>query len=273
MNSLFSTSEKVLDILFNAISTVIIAICDNCATIAVVALLFLLSVKFYYYVARHMRGAGEKSSETYSFKEYAADLRDGIVQIKEHGEILKLFIPIYLVNFFYGIATVALPIIGKMYISSQAYGYGGLLVCASVGGVVGTFIIGNFKNIVHKHAAFTGICLFAAGISWILMACSLKWSMVFPFVFIFISNAFICMMNIVFVVLIQNTIEVDCLGRVSTLTESMASIMVPIGNVAGGIIIVFVSPIYVEILYGAALVLCAVPYLFFPKNRRKHEII
>lgn len=266
VNSWFSTSEKILDIFFNAISTVIIAFFNDMNTIMIILLLFLMSIKFYYYVSRRVNDVSKSQEETYSFGEYITDLKAGFVEIKKHKEILKLFLPIIAVNFFYGIAIVALPIIAKKYISAEAYGYGSLLVCASIGGVLGTFIVGKLKNIMNKHAVFTALCLLVAGMFWIFMTLSIRDAYILSFIFIFISNASICMMNVIFVVLIQTNIEIDLLGRVSTLTESLASAMVPAGNMAGGILILFINPISVEMLYGFALIICAAPYLIKKKR-------
>lgn len=266
VNSLFSTSEKVLDIFFNAISTVIITFFHDSFTIMIILLLFLLSIKFYYYVSRRVSGEGKSQEETYSFTEYITDLKAGIIEIKKHKEILKIFVPIIAVNFFYGIAMVALPIVAKKYISAEAYGYGSLLVCASLGGVLGTFIVGKTKNVMNKHSAFTAFCLLAAGIAWMLMTLGIKDAYILSFIFIFISNASISMMNVIFVVLIQTSIEINLLGRVSTLTESLASVMIPAGNIAGGVLILFISPISAEMLYGFALIICAIPYLVKEKT-------
>jgi hypothetical protein len=78
---------------------------------------------------------------------------------------------------------------------------------------------------------------------------------------IFISNCAINMMNVMFLSLIQKQIDLSLLGRVSTFTESMVSIMIPIGNFLGGILLLFISPLFAELLYGIALILCAVAYL------------
>lgn len=269
VNSLFSTCEKVLDVFFNAISTVIISFLRESTAIMIILLLFLLSMRFYYYISRGISDISNKQEETYSFVEYIADLKVGITEVKKHREILKIFIPIIVVNFFYGIAIVILPIVAKKYINTEAYGYGSLLICASIGGVLGTFIVGRMKDVMNKYSALTAFCLLTAGISWMLMILSIKDAYFLSFIFIFISNASICMMNVIFVALIQASIEIDLLGRVSTLTESMASAMVPIGNIAGGILVLFMSSIYVEMLYGLALIICSVPYLINKKTFNK----
>jgi ammonia channel protein AmtB len=44
--------------------------------------------------------------------------------------------------------------------------------------------------------------------------------------------------------------------------ESLVSVMVPIGNFLSGILLLAVSPLCVELLYGIALILCSVAYIF-----------
>ena len=261
INSRFKTCEKILDIFFNAVSTVIISFFHDKIIVVTILLLFLLATKFYSYIARHLKEDHTGSTEEYSFGTYVADLKDGICAIKDNKGILKLFIPIVIVNFFYGIAMLVLPIVAKKYICSEAYGYGSLLVCSSIGGVVGTFLIGKIKNAMKHYNRITALCLLIAGISWLGMAYTLDKAIILSYILIFISNAAICMMNIVFVVLIQNDIEEKLLGRVSTLTESMASIMIPLGNFVGGGLVIYFNPVYVEGIYGIALVLCSLAYI------------
>jgi predicted MFS family arabinose efflux permease len=173
------------------------------------------------------------------------------------------------VNFFYGIAIVVLPCAAKTYICDEAYGYGSLLVCSSLGGVVGTFLIGRVKEAMKHYNQITALCLMIAGISWIGMTLTLDKQVILSYIFIFISNMAICMMNIVFVVLIQKNIEEHLLGRVSTLTESMASNMIPVGNFVGGILLIYFNELYLEAVYGFALIICSLAY--FINNNSKME--
>jgi hypothetical protein len=269
VNSVFKTCQKILDIFFNAISTVIIAFLHEKVIVAIILVLFLLAVRFYFYISKNFVENQADNKEDYSVKEYIIDLKDGALAIKDNKNILKLFLPITIVNFFYGIAIVVLPYVAKTYICNEAYGYGSLLVCSSLGGVVGTFLIGRVKEAMKHYKQITAWCLLIAGVSWIGMTWALDKQVVLSFVFIFISNMAICMMNIVFVVLIQKDIEEHLLGRVSTLTESMASIMIPAGNFVGGILLIYLNELYLEAVYGFALIVCSIAYFVMNSSKVK----
>lgn len=269
VNSIFRTCEKILDIFFNAVSTLIITFLHEKMIVAIILVLFLFAVRFYFYISKKIVKNQTDSEEDYSVKEYITDLKDGILAVKDNRNILKLFIPITIVNFFYGIAIVALPCVAKTYICNEAYGYGSLLVCSSLGGVVGTFLIGRVKEAMKHYNQITALCLMIAGISWMGMTLTLNKQVIFSYFFIFISNMAICMMNMVFVVLIQKDIEEHLLGRVSTLTESMASIMIPAGNFVGGILLIYFNELYLEAVYGFALIVCS--FAYFINNSNKVE--
>lgn len=274
VNSLFKTSEKILDIFFNAISTILVAFISFHALVVIILAFFVISSRFYFIVVHNvLELTNEKipdNSEAYSLSEYWKDLKNGINEIKSHIEILRLFIPLIFVNLFYGIAITVLPIVSKQYITTKAYGYGSLLIFSSIGGVIGSFIVSKISDGLNKPSKYTSLCLLLAGISWIGMTLVLPKYYWLSFIFIFISNGAISMMNVIFVSLIQKEIDASLLGRVSTFTESIVSIMIPIGNFLGGILVTFLSPIVAELLYGVALVFGAFPYLL-SRNKRKEQ--
>ncbi|GAA6493601.1 hypothetical protein K280104A7_31650 [Candidatus Bariatricus faecipullorum] len=68
------------------------------------------------------------------------------------------------------------------------------------------------------------------------------------------------MMNVMFLSLIQKEIPGELLGRVSTFTESMVSVMIPLGNLTGGFLLSLGYPLLGQILYGVALILCGLPF-------------
>ena len=146
VNSLFQTSEKVLDILFNAVSTILISFLGFNIILMFVILFLGVATKLYQVVSISVEKIGNIESNNnlehgYSFYRYINDLSDGIKEMKSHSEILKLFLPLSISNLFYGIAIVGLPIISQVYISTQAYGYGTLLMSSSLGGMLGAILI------------------------------------------------------------------------------------------------------------------------------------
>ena len=270
VNSTFRTCEKVLDIMFNAIATVIITFIRIDYTVIIILGFLLIAARIYFCIAKAVDKQldEQENLEEYSIGEYFSDLKEGILEIKKQTGIMRLFVPICLVNLFYGIAIMGLPIVSKMYVSEQAYGYGSLLAFSSAGGVLGAFLVGKLKNAMDAPSRYTSFFLTLAGVAWLGMTISLPYFYYGAYICVLVSNGAINMMNIIFVSLLQKKIEVNVLGRVSTFTESLASVMIPIGNLCGGLIIQIAHPLMAELLYGVALILCAVPYLLISREKK-----
>lgn len=277
VNSVFTTSEKVVNILFNAISTVIISFVQFEYAIVTILAVFAIATKVHKTVAENSFMTAflynkKENAKLFSSKDYFADLRSGISEIKNHPDILKLFLPLSVVNLFYGIATVGLPSVSNKYISSEAYGYGSILTASALGGVFGAYLISRFVGSIQHPRKYTIMFLLIAGVSWILIPVTLPIWFGWVYLLIFISNGAINMMNVMFISLIHSQINITVLGRASTLTESLVSIMIPLGNVIGGAIMDLYHPLVSQYLYGAALILCIIPYLLTnsrPKANRK----
>jgi hypothetical protein len=269
VNSLFRTTEKVLDVLFNAVSTIIITFLRLDYILIIILCLFYIATRLYRLVDTGLKRNEQEHSlkkEKYHANEYLIDLRDGIREVKYHPDILGLFLPLSVLNLFYGIATVGLPIVSGEYISDKAYGYGSLLMCASIGGVLGALLISKFAESLYEPKKYTCIFLMIAGVSWIFIPISMPFCFALSYPLIFINNCAINMMNVMFISLIQKQIDPSLLGRVSTFTESLVSVMIPIGNFLSGILLIVISPLCTELLYGIALILCGMAYVFVGKD-------
>lgn len=263
-NSLFMTTEKVLDTAFNAVSAILISFLTGNTLAWLILLMFILAAGFHRTVFCRLKENYQirngKPEEKYSVHTYMAELKTGITEIKKHPDVVLLFLPLTVMNIFYGIAMVGLPVIADRYISSQAYGYGSLLMSSSLGGILGAFLISRFSESIQNPGKYTKIFLLTAGISWLLIPLTIESNFLFSYLLIFISNGAINMMNVMFLSLIQKEIPGELLGRVSTFTESMVSVMVPLGNLTGGFLLSLGYPLLGQILYGVALILCGLPF-------------
>lgn len=137
---------------------------------------------------------------------------------------------------------------------------------ASLGGILGSCLICKFPKSVYAPKKYSKIFLFIAGSAWLIMSIIIKYNFLFAFLFIFISNCGINMMNVMFTSIIQKEIDASLLGRVSTFTESLVSIIIPLGNLMGGVVLVLFNPLLSQILYGIVMILCGM--LIFPNRIR-----
>ncbi|MEY8432968.1 MFS transporter [Lachnospiraceae bacterium 48-42] len=270
-NGLFHTSEKVLDVAFNVVSAFMISFFREDVIVLLIIIFFLLAARFhrivaYYYESMQRDNFSGYKKERYSIPKYVEELKTGIREIKKHTEIILLFFPLSIINMFYGIAMVGLPKVAEVYISDMAYGYGSLLMSASLGGILGSCLICKFPKSVYAPKKYSKIFLFIAGSAWLIMSIIIKYNFLFAFLFIFISNCGINMMNVMFTSIIQKEIDASLLGRVSTFTESLVSIIIPLGNLMGGVVLVLLNPLLSQILYGIVMILCGM--LIFPNRIR-----
>ena len=168
-NSLFMTTEKVLDTAFNAVSAILISFLTGNTLAWLILLMFILAAEFHRTVFCRLKENYQirngKPEEKYSVHTYMAELKTGITEIKKHPDVVLLFLPLTVMNIFYGIAMVGLPVIADRYISSQAYGYGSLLMSSSLGGILGAFLISRFSESIQNPGKYTKIFLLTAGIS------------------------------------------------------------------------------------------------------------
>ena len=279
VNSLFTVSEKTTDILFNAISTIIISYCRIDHIFIIMISIFLLASNAHRLVCTYFEDrqlAEEKREIPKSRKEensglivpYITDLIDGICEIKKHPDILMLFLPLSVVNVFYGAAMVGLPVVAELYISDKAVGYGSLLLFSSIGGVLGAGLIRKFPHCINAPRKYTAIFLGISGVTWLLIPISMQYCYLLCFLLIFLSNCTINMMNVMFVALIQCQIEESILGRVTTFTESMASCMIPLGNLLGGWFLTTFNPLTSQSVYGMALLLSSICYFSAKKSSK-----
>ncbi len=139
---------------------------------------------------------------------------------------------------------------------------------SSLGGMLGSILIGKFENSIQNPRKYAGVFLVIAGIAWTFIPITMPKCFLISYICIFISNCAINMMNVMFISLIQKQIEQSILGRVSTFTESLVSIVIPFGNMIGGFLLVHCSILFVVILYGVALMLCAIVYLCGKKKEK-----
>ena len=210
----------------------------------------------------------EKISENLS-SNYFFELKKGIHEILYHKEVMMFFVPISIVNFFYGVAITGLPVFSRKYITDGPSGYGGLLFASSLGGIAGTYIVRKIKLEKYDISCLLCMMLTIAGGAWLGMAITIKYCCILAYIFIFFNNGSINMMNIIFVSLLQKNISFDLLGRVSTFTESFAYVMIPLGNFIGGCLLLTHDSILLEEMYGVALIFCALLYLMPSKNMNK----
>lgn len=144
-NGLFQVSYKILDLVLDGITTFIIATTSISMTIVLSAIIFGLALFVYAKIQVNVLAKDLLQNEEYFSGSYLKDLRVGWTTLKEEKNILKLILPLCVVNFFFGIYDIGLPYFAQSYIHDSAIGYGGLLMASSAGSIIGAFLVQRFK--------------------------------------------------------------------------------------------------------------------------------
>jgi len=189
------------------------------ATIAVVILAFYLKVQ------------SHAKAQTPQEISYFKDMNDGIIYIKNNPYVKNIFI--FCAFFFFLIAPVAFltPLQVARSFGSEVWRLAAIEITFSIGVMLGGAIMaswGGFKNKIHTMtlaSLIVGICTFALGIIpvfWLYL------------MFMMISGISMPLFNTPSVVLLQQKVEPDYMGRVFGVMAMISSSMMPMGMLVFG---------------------------------------
>ena len=162
---------------------------------------------------------------------YLSDMREGLTYIKNHGFVKKLFLFCAVFLFFIAPAAFLTPLQVTRSFGNHVWRLTAVEVTFSVGMMAGGIIMaswGGFRNKMHTMVLsflITGICTFALGIIpifWIYL------------LFMGLVGIAMPLFNTPFMVLLQQKIESDFLGRIFGIFSMISSSMMPLGMLIFG---------------------------------------
>ncbi|BDR55957.1 MFS transporter [Xylocopilactobacillus apis] len=263
VNSVFQITYKTLDIFLDAIATIIITYLNLSFTFVLSGLVF--AAAFFCYRLIKIKKVSRNASENVDNTSYLAELKIGWDELKSHPDLLELLLPLVVINFFYGMSSATLPRFASHYLSNSALSYGLLLTFDSVGAVVGAFGMQFFKKDNVSQYNFIFITLIGAGIGQLIFAGAISVVPLISMIGLFLNSAFTSMLNISFMSLVQIIIPNKTLGRVTTINESLLSLMIPIGSFVGGLLITCLPVVVPQYLHAIAFIVISFVYLFLKK--------
>lgn len=166
MNSIFEISYKSIDILFNALSGLLITYFAYTTLYQINSILFLLAIIPLFNIKINCvnQFAESKNEDIFSFKSYVSDFKEGIIYIWNSKVIRDLTFPLIILNFFAAIKTVTLPIYADSQYGGAAF-YGLILTASAMGSIGGNFLV-SFFSIKLKINNLLGIFISLNGVSW-----------------------------------------------------------------------------------------------------------
>lgn len=162
---------------------------------------------------------------------YFSDMQAGLIYIKEHEYIRKLFL--FCAGYFFLIAPVAFltPLQVARSFGGDVWHLTAIEVTFSIGMMLGGVIMvswGGFKNRIHSMTLSTliiGGCTFALGVIPVF------WIYLF---FMGLAGIAMPIFNTPFTVLLQEKVEADYLGRIFGVLGMISSTMMPLGMLLFG---------------------------------------
>ncbi|MBH9990203.1 MULTISPECIES: MFS transporter [unclassified Lactobacillus] len=268
-NGLFQVTYGVLDLVLDGFATFLIATTSISMTVVISGVVFALALLTYGRLQINALAKDVLESEEYFTGSYWKDLHVGWQTLKDEKNILELILPLCVVNFFYGIFDVGLPYFGQSYVHDSAIGYGGLLMASSLGGIVGAFLVQHFKLGKKSMELFIAICFVGAGVFRLLVPLTAGLSVLLILLNSAVSSLWLTMMNTDFEALVQVSFSSAVLGRIETINDSILSVMIPLGTMAGGLVVDRLGAISTQYIYGVTLLLAAVYYLGVVRHKAK----
>lgn len=254
-NALMSLTNTGIDLSFNAIAGVLLAILSYGTIFISNSLVFLLALFFF----SKLKFNRKIEVEEESISEYFQDLKEGINFVK-HRLVRKLLMPLIIINLFYAMLMVNLPhFADKIVGSSIAYGL--ILTLMGIGSIVGA----AFSDVIGKKLKFGWILNLSftlSGITWIIMVFMININIIVSGILLILSSALVGFINVLYSTLFQQLPEENMIARVNTVNLSLVSLCMPIGSLLGGLISNWTNVSFVIYLYGIGFTLLGLLLLF-----------
>lgn len=231
-NSLFSFANKGTNMAFNAASGVLITIIGAISLYVVDAVTFGIAVLLFLGISIPRDSADQSDDDTDDegspgFEEYRSKLVEGFSYIRG-SVVLALALGGIVANFAYGVIIAVLPAFASIRGGPEVYGL--LTAAMAAGSLAGsgaaTLVEDQpFGLVMIVSYLVSGACWLGAITStWLPATVTL---FVFTFIPIGVSSV---MMRSMF----QSAIDNELLGRVTAVTSSLTTVMMPAGLLVGG---------------------------------------
>lgn len=262
-NSYFSFAYQGIDMVFNALSGLLVAFVGaitlylaDSVTFAVAAILFaLLKIP-------HAKEevVTKKKGLKQGFRTYFNELKEGFSIV--FGSLMATFlIGSIVANFAIGGALAILPAFADENGGAEIYGF--YLASMSTGGLVGALLANRMGK--FPVGRFAIVAFLIGAICWVLSAL-LPWTYV-AVVLYGIAWIPIGGTNVIFAATIQSVVPNRILGRINSVSMSMSAVAMPIGSLAGGYFATVTSPTLIFALTGFGIVFISIVWSLHPRLR------
>nr|WP_166639408.1 MFS transporter [Aureibacillus halotolerans] len=258
-NSVLNGSSQVVNLLMTGLFSIVLVYLGIIQVYLFVAIAFFAAFLCFAFIRRE--GTNRKTSKNTKLmtpgKGYKKELKEGFAYVKS-TRLLIIMLPFVLANGLLSGVQAVLPDYAQTLGSTTYYGW--LMFSISIGLVVGS--LGSSLILRFPVGKLFVILPFLTGILWL---CSLlQQEMLLSFILFGLSFVPFGMMNIVFITLVQQSVDSALLSRVLSLCESILVLSIPGGALLGGFIASLLGPQLMMFASAAAFAIIGLFFLVHP---------
>jgi MFS family permease len=228
-NSIFSFSYQTLDIIVNSLSAFLL-IWISFKNMYLLALAFFVAAAL---ILIRFKFPSSNENENYRLSEYFTDVKAGANYFFKHEVILKLSIPLVMLNLFMAVNAVALPFFVRSFDHSLSL-LAGMTLAMGLGKLLSNFLTHVMSQLVDAGKL---LAFFLALDGAFRLAGILSGRVELIYLFFFLASLFSGIYNTIFASLYQMIPKQEYIGRVGTFVDSFIAAAMPIGGVLGGFMV------------------------------------
>lgn len=225
----------------------------------------------------------ERSNKRFSFREFKSDFIEGLTFIKNESQLLKLICSALIVNIALNpVLVIGLTVVVKTVIKASDLQLGYMQTILVTGTMTGTLLVKPITKKLSLSKIFTSV-LIACGVIVITMAMNttnLYLSMfdtnLVPYIsfmsLCFIMTLTVTIVNIALATLMQQIVPLEKLGRVSSITSTVAMAAIPVGQIIFSAMFEYV-PTYIPLLISSTIIIgTAIQFILTSSVRVSEDI-
>lgn len=240
-NSLFTFALRGSDMVFNAVSGLLVAIVGAVALFVVDSLTFAVAVVLFFGLSVPDATGGEDDADDQG---YLARLADGLRYV--HGSALAaILLGAVVVNLVFGVMIAVLPAFADSIGGPEAYGL--LLAAEASGTLVGAVAASRVEDAPFGRVVIVGYAI--AAVFWV--AALVAPGLMATVALFFVAFVPIGASNVMIPSMVQSVVEESLLARVSSVVASASTATLPVGSLIGGAVAAAVG--VRTVMYGGAV--------------------
>ncbi len=201
---------------------------------------FAVSAALVFMISGQFRPKTDPDSIEEVERSFKRELKEGVSWLWNHPLFKPMAIALGVINALFQLSFATMVLFAQEVLQLDATEFGLLLTAGAAGGVLGSLIASKVSEKIGPGASLF-LSILVSGIT--LAAIGLANSAILVWVMFAIGSVFIVLWNVITVSLRQSLIPDQLLGRVNSVYRFIGWGMMPIGSIAGGLLVLMFEPV------------------------------